>query len=402
MIDRYTRWSQAVPIADMSTPSVATAFYKGWISFFGTPLTITTDQGAQFDGKLLTELCKLVGAKHIHNSPYYPQSNSMVERLHRTLKAALKCSLETPWTLALPGVLIGLRTTFNKELQASPVEMVFGTSLRIPGEFMMQQETDKILPSSRRISTTETHSRSLISRRPRGRHRTRIARNTQQTQRVTFSLPAQNAQSIGRGVAVVPEISLPVTRRSRLQLGLRTSKTADRVTSSACPHLDRVPEYPVDGRRDDRSPGGRFGAYDSQTQRPMTAPPDSPQDVEILSCSADDCRSTRLVASSVCCVERLLVAVVERFLEPDASERQDARPEPPPSTITFQEYIATAKELQVHQRILLRLADRRLRSYLRAAPTPPPSPDRSAPASTLQSAAQPADTSGPPLPVCGD
>ncbi|CAB0043044.1 unnamed protein product [Trichogramma brassicae] len=78
---------------------------------------------------------------------------------------------------------------------------------------------------------------------------------------------------------------------------------------------------------------------------------------------------------------------------------RDARPEPPPSTITFQEYIATAKELQVHQRILLRLADRRLRSYLRAAPTPPPSPDRSAPASTLQSAAQPADTSGPPLPV---
>ncbi|CAB0027978.1 unnamed protein product [Trichogramma brassicae] len=86
-------------------------------------------------------------------------------------------------------------------------------------------------------------------------------------------------------------------------------------------------------------------------------------------------------------------------MSPLPTERQDARPEPPPSTITFQEYIATAKELQVHQRILLRLADRRLRSYLRAAPTPPPSPDRSAPASTLQSAAQPADTSGPPLPV---
>ncbi|CAB0043052.1 unnamed protein product [Trichogramma brassicae] len=32
-------------------------------------------------------------------------------------------------------------------------------------------------------------------------------------------------------------------------------------------------------------------------------------------CSADDCRSTRLVASSVCCVERLLVAVVERYQE---------------------------------------------------------------------------------------
>ncbi|CAB0038063.1 unnamed protein product [Trichogramma brassicae] len=81
-----------------------------------------------------------------------------------------------------------------------------------------------------------------------------------------------------------------------------------------------------------------------------------------------------------------------------AEERQDARKEPPPSTITFQEYIAAAKELQLHQRILLHLADRRLRNYLRAAPTPPPSPKRNAPALT-PSVAQPADPSGSTPPV---
>ncbi|CAB0043232.1 unnamed protein product [Trichogramma brassicae] len=81
------------------------------------------------------------------------------------------------------------------------------------------------------------------------------------------------------------------------------------------------------------------------------------------------------------------------------TERKDARPEPPPSTIAFQDYVAATKELQIHQRILLHLADRRLRSYLRAAPMPPPSPKRSAPASTPQSAAQPADPSGSPPPV---
>ncbi|CAB0039267.1 unnamed protein product [Trichogramma brassicae] len=46
-----------------------------------------------------------------------------------------------------------------------------------------------------------------------------------------------------------------------------------------------VPEYPVDGRRDDPSPGACVGGYDSQTQRPRTGPPDSSHDVEILSCS---------------------------------------------------------------------------------------------------------------------
>ncbi|KAL7307809.1 hypothetical protein TKK_0000129 [Trichogramma kaykai] len=71
-------------------------------------------------------------------------------------------------------------------------------------------------------------------------------------------------------------------------------------------------------------------------------------------------------------------------MSPLPTEHQDARPEPPPSTITFQEYVAAAKELQIHQQILLRLADRRVWSYLRAAPTPPPSLKRSAPASTPQ------------------
>uniref|UniRef100_A0ABD2XQJ1 Uncharacterized protein n=1 Tax=Trichogramma kaykai TaxID=54128 RepID=A0ABD2XQJ1_9HYME len=63
------------------------------------------------------------------------------------------------------------------------------------------------------------------------------------------------------------------------------------------------------------------------------------------------------------------------------------------------EYVAAAKELRVHQQILLHLADRRLRSYLRTAPTPPPSPKRSAPASTSQLTTQPAETSGTPPPA---
>uniref|UniRef100_A0ABD2XB60 RNA-directed DNA polymerase n=1 Tax=Trichogramma kaykai TaxID=54128 RepID=A0ABD2XB60_9HYME len=140
IIDRYTRWPEAIPLPDISAQSVAEALYKHWIAFFGAPLTITTDQGAQFESKLLKQLGGMIGAKHIHTSPYHPQGNAMVERLHRTLKAAFKCSPETPWTSALPTVLLGLRTAFKEDLQASPAEMVFGTALRIPGELVIKQD----------------------------------------------------------------------------------------------------------------------------------------------------------------------------------------------------------------------------------------------------------------------
>ncbi|XP_014212919.1 uncharacterized protein LOC106642604 [Copidosoma floridanum] len=76
----------------------------------------------------------MIGAMHVKITAYHPQSNGMVKRLHRTLKAALKCST-LPWVDALPSVLLGLRPTYKEDLKASPAEMVYGSSLRVLGEF---------------------------------------------------------------------------------------------------------------------------------------------------------------------------------------------------------------------------------------------------------------------------
>ena len=42
-IDRYTRWPVAIPVCDMTAPTVTRALFKNWISIFGAPLEITTD-----------------------------------------------------------------------------------------------------------------------------------------------------------------------------------------------------------------------------------------------------------------------------------------------------------------------------------------------------------------------
>lgn len=40
----------------------------------------------------------------------------------------------------MPTVLLGLRTCFKEDLQASPAEMLYGTSLKIPGEFFIEED----------------------------------------------------------------------------------------------------------------------------------------------------------------------------------------------------------------------------------------------------------------------
>ena len=62
----------------------------------------------------------------------------MVERMHRTLKAALRCCGQS-WLDALPTVLLELRNVYKEDLEASPAEMLFGTALRLPGEFFASE-----------------------------------------------------------------------------------------------------------------------------------------------------------------------------------------------------------------------------------------------------------------------
>lgn len=62
----------------------------------------------------------------------------MVERFHRQLKTALK-SYPQPqlWFEALPMVLLGIRTAIKDDLQGTTAEMVYGTTLRLPGQFFI-------------------------------------------------------------------------------------------------------------------------------------------------------------------------------------------------------------------------------------------------------------------------
>ncbi|XP_041565338.1 uncharacterized protein LOC121467597 [Drosophila elegans] len=107
MIDRFTRWPEVVPLTSISADTV-----------------LSSNQG-----------CSRNWFTSWHTTAYHPQSNGMVERWHRSFKAAMMCHSGTPWPELLLIVLLGLRTCLKEDLKSSAAEMLYGTTIRMPNEF---------------------------------------------------------------------------------------------------------------------------------------------------------------------------------------------------------------------------------------------------------------------------
>ena len=69
----------------MSTKTTASAFLNEFVVHYGIPSRIHSEQGVQFEGSFIGELCNLVGIIKSRTTPYHPAGNGLTERLNRTL-----------------------------------------------------------------------------------------------------------------------------------------------------------------------------------------------------------------------------------------------------------------------------------------------------------------------------
>jgi len=185
IIDRATRWFEALPVAGTTAADCAAALFGGWITRFGVPSSITSDRGAQFCSTLWSSLCKLLNIQHISTTSYHPQGNGLVERQHRRLKDALRArATSAAWIQDLPWVLLGMRAAPREDNGLSAAEAVFGAPLVLPGQFL---HLDEPAPSDEFFQDLKLAMSGFSP--PPARH------NISASQRVEPQLPADLAQA---------------------------------------------------------------------------------------------------------------------------------------------------------------------------------------------------------------
>ena len=106
--DYATRYPEAVALRSIDAEHIAEELVQIF-SRVGVPQEILTDQGANF---MSAEVYKLLRIKPIRTSPYHPQTDGLVERFNKTLKAMLRktaISEGRDWDKLLPYVLFAYR-----------------------------------------------------------------------------------------------------------------------------------------------------------------------------------------------------------------------------------------------------------------------------------------------------
>lgn len=112
----------------------------------------------------------LLGSSRLRTTAYHRMANGLVERFHRQLKSSLKaCHTPTHWVDALPIILLGIRTALKQDLGCSAAELVYGTTLRIPGEFFSIADSTAEDPGSYVVQLKATMQK-LRAIEPREKH----------------------------------------------------------------------------------------------------------------------------------------------------------------------------------------------------------------------------------------
>ena len=93
---------------------MADAFFQHVVWHFGMPSVIHSDQGREFENKVMQELCLLCGAHKTRTTPYHPESDGLVERFNRTLLMMLAMFVDEnkdDWDDLLPAVMMAYRSS---------------------------------------------------------------------------------------------------------------------------------------------------------------------------------------------------------------------------------------------------------------------------------------------------
>jgi len=138
--DALTRYVETVPLKTNTSEEVAEALIREVICRHGAFGRLISDNGREFDNKLMAQVAQLLQIKHTTTCPENPRANGLAENHMRVLKDSLSIYTQETlqdWDEYLSGVTMAYNTTVNSQTGHTPFFMMYGREARLPNETWM-------------------------------------------------------------------------------------------------------------------------------------------------------------------------------------------------------------------------------------------------------------------------
>ena len=147
MTDVFSKYTVAVATADQKSSTVARILVKHWFRRFGPPARLHSDQGRDFEAKLIRDLCRLYDVKKSRTTAYRPQGNGQCKRFNRTLHNLLRTlpvDKKKKWPELLYELVYFYNTTPHIVTGYTPFYVVFGREAKVMPHIVMSPEEDEV------------------------------------------------------------------------------------------------------------------------------------------------------------------------------------------------------------------------------------------------------------------
>jgi len=165
--DHFTRYAQAVPTKDQTAKTTAKVLLDRFVNHYGLPVRIHSDQGANFESKVIKQLCQLLGIAKSHTTPYHPQGNAQAERFNSTLLNMLACLTEEEkanWKDHVQYVVHAYNCTRHESTGFSPFHLMFRRKPRLPAEIIKGVKSDANTDYVKYVQDVERSMKSAYDR----------------------------------------------------------------------------------------------------------------------------------------------------------------------------------------------------------------------------------------------
>lgn len=138
--DLFTKYAWAIPTLDQTASTMAAALWRAVFQPFGCPEFLHSDQGPNFESRIIREICQLYGCTKTHTTSYHPQGNGGCEWFNQTLLnllGTLDQRRQDDWVSALPNLLQAYNNSIHSTTGYAPTYLMFGRHIRLPTDLLL-------------------------------------------------------------------------------------------------------------------------------------------------------------------------------------------------------------------------------------------------------------------------